>query len=158
MKPVACNDGAEDDGAVVRLVSLRLDRQMIGLPIEQVRDVFQFQEVAPVPLADAAVCGLVNLRGRVVLLLSLAGLIGLGPGRQPPRLAVSLLWRGEVTAIAIDEIGDVLALSAGASLPVPGHLAGPWARAARRVHRLDDELLIELDLQTLMDLPPAQAA
>lgn len=149
---------SKDDDAVVRLVSLRLDGQMIGLPIERVRDVFQVEAVAPVPLADAAVCGLVNLRGRVVALLSLAGLIGLGPRPQPPRLAVSLTWRGEVAAIAIDEIGDVLTVPLGAAMPVPGHLSGPWARSARRVHRWGDDLVIELDLEALMELPPVQAA
>ncbi|MCA0424227.1 MAG: chemotaxis protein CheW [Proteobacteria bacterium] len=141
-------------------VTLRLAGQLIGLPIGQVRDVFQIGSVTPIPLAGQSVLGLANLRGRIVLLYSLAGLIGLPEGapRKGPRMAVSVQWRGESLGIQIDEIGDVLVLPAGSGQPLPAQFDRSWLRHARRIHTLADELMIELDLPSLLETPPVLAA
>lgn len=146
--------------ATETFVTLRLAGQLIGLPIGQVRDVFQISAVAPVPLADASVLGLANLRGRIVLVHSLAGLIGLAaaPMRKGPRMAVSVTVRGEVSAIQIDEIGEVVELPVSGAQPVPAQVDKSWMRHARRVFSLGDELMIELDLPSLLESPLIQAA
>lgn len=146
--------------ATETFVTLRLAGQLIGLPIGQVRDVFQIGDVTPIPLADPYVLGLANLRGRIVLLYSLAGLIGVSEGapRKGPRMAVSVHWRGESYGIQIDDIGDVLELPAGSGQPLPAHFDRSWLRHARRIHTLANELMIELDLPSLLETPAVQAA
>lgn len=142
-----------------QFVTLRLAGQLIGLPIAQVRDVFQIGEVTPIPLAESSVVGLSNLRGRIVLVYSLAGLIGLpAQPKRKLRMAVGVFWRGESYGIQIDDIGDVVEVPAADAEPVPSHLDRTWARHARRVHKLADELMIELDLPSLLEAPLVQAA
>lgn len=148
-----------DHQACNQFVTLRLAGQLIGLPIEQVRDVFQIGALTPIPLADDSVLGLMNLRGRIVLVYALDGLIGLPePAPRSLKLAVGVSWRGESFGIQIDDIGDVISVPAGDSAPVPSHIDRTWARHARRVHKLSDELMIELDLPSLLDAPRVQAA
>lgn len=142
-----------------QFVTLRLHGQLIGLPIHQVRDVFQITDITPVPLADKAVLGLVNLRGRIVLVFSLAGMLGMerrAPGKV--RMAISVDWRGETFGIHIDDIGDVLEVPVADSAILPAQLDDVWARHARKVHKLDRELMIELDLNSLLETPLVQAA
>ncbi len=151
--------GACEDEALVTYVTLRLDGQLIGLPIGQVKDVFQVQAITPVPLAHPALIGLTNLRGRIIMVFSLAGLMGLDrPEPGPARLAVGVTWRGETCGIQTTSVGDVIEIAAHLGEPPPRTLSPVWARHARRMFRLNDELMIELDVTSLLDMPPMLAA
>lgn len=144
-----------------QLVSVRIEGQLIGLPITAVRDVFAIQRMTPVPKADKAVSGLVNLRGHIVTILDLGYLLG---ARKIPRseaiepMAVGVEWQGEVFGLVVDEIGDVFSLSSQSSEALPANMAVGWARHTRRVHKLEKELMIEIDLHSLLETTSLQAA
>lgn len=151
--------GADD----IQLVSVRIDNQLIGLPITAVRDVFSITSMTPVPRADRAVRGLVNLRGHIVTILDLGSLLGLhaeGSARRSENepMAVGVEWQGEVFGLMVDEIGDVLALGSESSEAVPANMGAAWSRYTRRVHKLERELMIEIDLGKLLDTMTLQAA
>lgn len=148
-------------GGDIQLITVRIEGQLIGLPITSVRDVFAIHTMTPVPRADRSVSGLVNLRGHIVTILDLGSLLGI---RKKVReqagepMAVGVEWQGEVFGLVIDEIGDVLSLSADGTEPMPANLGQTWARLTRRVHKLDRELMIEIDLHALLDSMSLQAA
>lgn len=145
----------------IQLVSVRIDNQLIGLPITSVRDVFSIHAMTPVPRSDRAVCGLVNLRGHIVTILDLGSLIGSRSGARKEAgepMAVGVEWQGEVFGLVVDEIGDVLSLRADTSEPLPANMSATWSRFTRRVHKLERELMIEIDLAVLLDSMTLQAA
>lgn len=148
-------------GGDVQLISVRIEGQLIGLPITAVRDVFAISAMTPVPRADRAVVGLVNLRGHIVTILDLAQLLN---GRASTArhagetMAVGVEWQNEVFGLIVDEIGDVITPPADRSEAVPSSSGFGWARYARRIHKLDQELMIEIDLQVLLDSMSLQAA
>jgi purine-binding chemotaxis protein CheW len=144
-----------------QLVSVRIEGQLIGLPITAVRDVFAIHKMTPVPKADRAVTGLVNLRGHIVTILDLGYLLGArktarSDAQEP--MAVGVEWQGEVFGLVVDEIGDVLSLSAQTSETLPANMGPGWARFTRRVHKLEQELMIEIDLHSLLETTSLQAA
>ena len=145
----------------IQLVSVRIEGQLIGLPITSVRDVFSIHAMTPVPKADRAVTGLVNLRGHIVTILDLGSLLNSRrserQGEQEP-MAVGVEWQGEVFGLVVDEIGDVLSLTADSSEAMPANMSPNWARFTRRVHKLDHELMIEIDLHALLETMSLQAA
>lgn len=145
----------------IQLVSVRIEGQLIGLPITSVRDVFSITAMTPVPKADRAVAGLVNLRGHIVTILDLGYLLNSRrterQSEQEP-MAVGVEWLGEVFGLVVDEIGDVLSLSGDSSEPMPANMGANWARFARRVHKLERELMIEIDLHALLETMSLQAA
>lgn len=145
----------------IQLVSVRIEGQLIGLPITSVRDVFSIHAMTPVPKADRAVAGLVNLRGHIVTILDLGSLLNSRRserrGEQEP-MAVGVEWQGEVFGLVVDEIGDVLSLAADSSEAMPANMSPNWARFTRRVHKLDRELMIEIDLHALLETMSLQAA
>ena len=145
----------------IQLVTVRIEGQLIGLPITSVRDVFAIQAMTPVPRADRAVRGLVNLRGHIVTILDLGQLLDTrardnGTDEEP--MAVGIEWQGEVFGLVVDEIGDVLSLATEGSETIPANMNQTWSRYARRVHKLDRELMIEIDLHSLLDSMSLQAA
>ncbi|MCZ8260511.1 MAG: chemotaxis protein CheW [Beijerinckiaceae bacterium] len=145
----------------IQLVSVRIEGQLIGLPITSVRDVFSITAMTPVPKADRAVAGLVNLRGHIVTILDLGYLLN---SRRAERqsaqepMAVGVEWQGEVFGLVVDEIGDVLSLTGDSSEPMPANMGTNWARFTRRVHKLERELMIEIDLHALLETMSLQAA
>lgn len=145
----------------IQLVSVRIQGQLIGLPITSVRDVFSITSMTPVPKADQAVTGLVNLRGHIVTILDLGSLLNgkrsqLTSGQEP--MAVGVEWHGEVFGLVVDEIGDVFSLAAKSSEPLPANMSASWAKFSRCVHKLETELMIEIDLQTLLESMTLQTA
>lgn len=154
-------EDAQHSGHETQMVGVRVGRQMIGLPISAVRDVFSIETMTPVPRSGDVVAGLVNLRGHIVTILDLAHLLtGQGRSRDKTKtpMAVGVEWHNEVFGLLVDEIGDVIALPASASEPLPPNIADGWSRVSKRVHKLDNELMIELDLATLLDSFALQAA
>lgn len=159
--PLAANGNTSGSpaGEALHLVTIRLGTQLIGLPIDRVRDVFQVQAITPVPLAPKSIAGLANLRGRIVLLVDLAARLGL-PSQPPkgPRMAVGIDWGGETYGLLVDAVGDVVAVSAALTANVSPNLAESWARYVRHLFKLDREVLIELDLRALLGSPFQHAA
>ena len=146
---------------IVQLISVRIEGQLLGLPIRAVRDVFAITALTPVPKGDRAVAGLVNLRGHIVTILDLGTLLGCRSDqsrRKGEPMAVGVDWQGEVFGLVVDEIGDVLSLPAESSEPMPASMGQIWARYTRCVHKLERELMIEIDLGTLLDSMSLQAA
>ncbi|KAF0229586.1 MAG: purine-binding chemotaxis protein [Beijerinckiaceae bacterium] len=145
----------------IQLVTVRIEGQLIGLPITSVRDVFSIHAMTPVPKADRAVAGLVNLRGHIVTILDLGSLLNARRSEQKSDqepMAVGVEWQGEVFGLVVDEIGDVLSLTVDSSEAMPANMSPTWARFTRRVHKLDRELMIEIELHTLLETMSLQAA
>ncbi len=67
-----------------QLVSFFLDDQLFGIDIQLAREVNPDINIIPVPLARKEICGLVNIRGQVILVVNLSALLGM-----PPRIPTS---------------------------------------------------------------------
>ncbi len=143
---------AHDRDDATQLVTVFVGSQMFGLSILQVRDVFLVNGVTPVPLAPPAVAGLYNLRGRVMTMLSMRAMLGLGANEVSgmETTAVGIEWRGESYGLLIDKVGEVVLLPASGREPNPTNLDRRWSRLSAGVHRLDSQLLVELDLEALI--------
>jgi chemotaxis signal transduction protein len=68
--------------------------EWLGLPIDWVREVQPLDRVTRVPNAPPGVLGILNLRGRVLTLLDLAGCLGMAPGS------------GQVTHVVVMDLPD----------------------------------------------------
>ena len=107
----------------VMYVTAMIGEQLFGLPIARVQDVFVPERMTPVPLAAAEIAGLINLRGRVVTMVDMRRRLGLPVDdvhRAP--IAIGVEWRSESYGLLIDEIGEVLTLSAAGREPAPANL------------------------------------
>jgi purine-binding chemotaxis protein CheW len=148
------NDAGRDGRAVQvyeEFVTVTVGRQMFGLPIDRVHDVFIASSVTKVPLAPREIIGLLNLRGRVVTAMCLRRRLGL-PDRTEAgqEMAVGLERQGESYGLLVDAVGEVMKLSADTHEPSPVHMDQAWVKLSRGVHRLEDKLLIILDVDAVL--------
>jgi len=134
-----------------------LNGQYFGIDVLKVQEVIRAQEMTRVPLAPAAVRGLINLRGQIVTALDLRRRLDM-PDRaadQPPVNVVVNTDDGAVSLL-VDEIGDVIGAAGGAFEHPPETLRGPARDLIRGAYKLDDELLLVLDTERAV-APPADA-
>jgi purine-binding chemotaxis protein CheW len=132
-------------------VTVTVADQMFGLGIDRVHDVFIASSLTEVPLAPREIVGLLNLRGRVVTALCLRRRLGLPDRDDGAReMAVGIEHQGESYGLLVDAVGEVMKLSADTYEPNPAHMDERWIALSRGVHRLDDKLLIVLDVDAVL--------
>lgn len=125
-----------------------LDGQSFGIAVEHVQEIIRSQKTTRVPLAPPAVRGLINLRGQIVAAIDLRRRLGLPerPGCEPP-INVVVRTDDGAASLLVDDIGDVLPVSAAAFEPPPPTLAGPARELIRGAVKLESTLLLILDVE-----------
>ncbi len=83
----------------------------LGIEVQQVQEVIRYLEMTRVPLASAAISGLINLRGQIVTAIDLRRRMQMAP-RTPAERAMNVVVRDGDNAVSllVDRIGDVLSL------------------------------------------------
>jgi len=108
-----------DEIAVVHFVVAGQD---FALPLASVHEVVALPEdVVVVPHTDSVMLGAISLRGQLLPLVSLRGLLGLragGPATGRARVVVARIGRGLV-GLAVDDMREILRLPKSAIDPVP---------------------------------------
>lgn len=139
-----------DDG---QFVTLMLAGQLYGIPVLQVRDILREQQITRVPLASPDIAGSLNLRGRIVTAINLRRRLGLpaATGEATP-MSVVIEWDGELYALLVDQVCEVLTLAAADFEPNPSTLAPGRARYCAGLYRLETHLMLVLDLDRLLCL------
>lgn len=134
-------------------VTLRTAGQLAAIAVASVRDVLGGQRITRIPLAPPSVAGSLNLRGRIVTAIDLAIRLGLAGG-DPRRARISMVVEQDsnLYALLVDEVGEVVSLAAAGLEENPPTLDRCWRQVARGIHRLEDRLLVVLDVGRLLDL------
>lgn len=136
-----------------QFMSFLVEGQLFGLPLLSVQDVIRPQQVTKVPLAPSEVAGSLNLRGRVVTVVDVRTRLGLAPRDEgKSRMNVVVEQDGELYSLIVDNVGEVLDLSKDVYESNPGTLDTRWREFANGVYRLDGQLMVLLDQDSLLDI------
>ena len=133
-------------------VTATVGGQLFGLPIERVQDVFVLDRLTRVPLASPEIAGVLNLRGRIVTAIDMRCRLGLPPGDPGRRMAIGIECKGESYGLLIDVIGEVMRLPTTGREGNPVNIEPRLARVSAGVHRLEDRLLVVLDVDRVLDV------
>lgn len=137
----------------IEYVTAWIGEQLFGIPITRVHDVFEADRLTRVPLAPAEIAGVLNLRGRVITAIDMRVRLGLPPRAETKlHVAIGIDMNGEAYGLLIDGMGEVLKFPAASLDPNPINLHRDWAKVSAGVHRLDDRLMVVLDVDHILDL------
>ena len=146
-------------------VSFELDGSLYGLDIRIVKEVHPNTRIAPVPRSADHICGLVNIRGQVVLVIDIAVVFG-RPSRPVTDESQVIIMKTaaeirrirdctEVTdpdrfgdkpvGFICDRIGDVVRINRPHMEAAPPHLAEENARYIEGVVGLGQRTLVVLN-------------
>ena len=138
---------ARPRSATEQLATFWLDGDLYGVEVEHVQEVLRSQNLTRVPLAPAAVAGLINLRGQVVTAIELRERLGLPP-RPEGTDAVVIVVRlhGEAVSLLVDSIADVVDVDVRDFESPPDTMDGRARELIRGAYKLDGQLLLALDV------------
>ena len=139
-----------------QLCTFWVDDLFFGVAVEEVQEVLRHQPMTPVPRADDAVTGLINLRGQIVTAVDLRVRLGL-PARDAEKLPMNVIVRsrGEVISILVDDIGDVIDTAGVEPQPAPSTLPREVQDVVRGVRPLPESILLVLDADRAVDVVTA---
>ena len=125
---------------------------LCGIPVLGVRDILAEQPITRIPLAPPDIAGSLNLRGRIVTAIDLRRRLNL-PARDPgqKRMSVVAEQGGELYALLVDQVSEVMSLDANLFERNPPTLERNWALFSNGIYRLDGRLLVILNVARVLD-------
>lgn len=140
-------------------VTMKIADQWFGIPVLGVQEVLGEQRIARVPLAPPEVAGNLNLRGRIATAIDIRKRLGLPPREDDePEMSVVVDHHGELYSLLIDSVGEVLNLPMSSFERNPPTLAQHIREVSYGIYRLEEKLLVVLDVERLLDRGQEKAA
>lgn len=130
-----------------------LGKLFFGVKVENVQEVFKYQEMTRVPLAPSVVRGLINLRGQIITAIDLRARLGMEalPDGQMPMNVVVRTEEG-VVSLLVDEIADVLEVSEDNFERPPDTIDEITRELVLGVYKLEGKLLLILDTEKTVSM------
>lgn len=145
-----------------QIVVAELGGERYGLDIGAVYEIIRLQPITAVPQAPAFVEGVINLRGRIIPVVDLAARFGLECAERGTQSRIVVAAAADTrVGLVVDGVSEVLMVDESAIEPTPPVATGVDAAYVRGIARLDERLVILLDLDALFgvaDLAAADAA
>jgi purine-binding chemotaxis protein CheW len=120
----------------------------LGIDVQQIQEVIRYQGMTRVPLAEAAISGLINLRGQIVTAIDLRCRLGL-PARAADSPPMNVVVRDGENAVSllVDRIGDVLEVDEDLFEPPPSTVRAEVRGLIIGAFKLPNRLLLVLDTE-----------
>jgi purine-binding chemotaxis protein CheW len=133
--------------ATEHLATFFLEEEEYGVDVRQVQEIRRVGEITAVPRAPEFVRGVINLRGRILPVLDLKRKLGLGDvaeGRAARIVVVRV--RERLLGLLVDGASQVLKVPVSRVEPPPDEVIERGGDYIRGVAKLDDRLIILIDL------------
>jgi purine-binding chemotaxis protein CheW len=137
--------------ATEHLATFFLDREEYGVDVRQVQEIRRVSEITNVPRAPEFVRGVINLRGRILPVLDLKRKLGLGEVETGRATRIVVVRVGErLLGLLVDGASQVLKVAVSRIEPPPEEVLEKGGDYIRGVAKLDDRLIILVDLGRLL--------
>ncbi|MDC0335530.1 chemotaxis protein CheW [Pseudodesulfovibrio sp.] len=142
----------ETDQELIQLVTFSIGEEEFGVNILQVQEIIRTMEITKVPRAPYFVEGVINLRGKVIPIVDMRSRFGL-EGKEHDKYTRIIVVEFEmiIVGFVVDSVSEVLRMPASQVQPPPPVIAGLDSEYIDGVGKLEDRLLILLDLDQLLD-------
>lgn len=130
-----------------------MDREEYAVDIQHAQEILRSPELTRIPRMPASICGVMNLRGKIIPVMDLRKKLGMSPaeGFSDDSRVLVLNYSGRIVGLVVDAMSQVLRLEKTSIHPVPAVSGTPSpTEFIHGVIRLDDRLLIVLDLENLL--------
>ncbi len=142
----------EVNNELLQLVTFKLDVEEFGIDILRVQEIIRIMSITKVPNSPEFVEGVINLRGRVIPVINLRKRLMLPTIEKDNKTRVIVVELSDKTVgFIVDEVNEVLRIPKSITEPPPEMTAGIDSDYITSVGKLEDRLLILLDIEKLVD-------
>ena len=143
-----------DDGRILQLVTFKLENEEFGVDILKVQEINRMMNITRIPNAPTFIEGVINLRGKIIPIVDLRKRLGFVNSAfdKATRIIVVEL-DGLVLGFIVDSVSEVLRIPGNTIEPPPSIVAGIESEYIEGVGKLNDRLLILLELKKVFSSP-----
>ena len=136
---------------LLQLVSFKIGAEEFGIDILKVNEINRMMTLTKVPNAPKFVDGVVNLRGRIIPVINLRTKLSL-PRKEYDRNSriIVVELAGKTIGFIVDEVSEVLRIPVSITEKPPEMVSGVNAAFIKAIGKLEDRLLILLDLEKIL--------
>lgn len=145
----AASQGKSEE--LLQLVSFNIGDEEFGVDILKVQEINRMLDVTRVPNAPEYVDGVINLRGKVIPIIDLRRRFGMERKEHDKNTRIVVVeLGGKVVGFVVDAVSEVLRIPKSVTEPPPPIVAAIDAEYITAVGKLEDRLLILLDLEKVL--------
>ena len=143
-------NGSSDE--LLQLVSFHIGSEEYGVDILKVQEINRMVDITKVPQAPHYVDGVINLRGKVIPIVDLRKRFSLEIKEYDKNTRIVVVdINGNILGMVVDSVSEVLRLPSNTIEPPPDIVTGINSEYIKGVAKLEDRLLIFLDLSKVID-------
>ncbi len=141
----------EVDQKLIQLVTFSIGEEEFGVDILRVQEIIRTMEITKVPRAPEFVEGVINLRGKVIPIVDLRRRFGQESKEHDKYTRIIVMEIDMmIVGFVVDSVSEVLRIPANSVQPPPPVVSGMDSEYIEGVGKLEDRLLILLDLNLLL--------
>ncbi|MDQ7832457.1 MAG: chemotaxis protein CheW [Desulfovibrionaceae bacterium] len=141
----------KQDAELMQLVTFSIGEEEFGVDILKVQEIIRMMEITKVPRAPDFVEGVINLRGKVIPIIDLRKRFGLITRDHDKHTRIIVIEiNNMIVGFVVDSVSEVLRIPSNTVEPPPPVVSGLESEYISGVGKLEDRLLILLDLDRLL--------
>lgn len=141
----------KENSELLQLVSFKIGNEEFGIDILKVQEIIRLMTITEVPNSPKFVEGVINLRGRVIPVIDLR--IKLNMSKIDHNISTRIIVvdiNSSTVGFIVDAVSEVLRIPKSITEPPPSIVAGIDSEYITSVGKLEDRLLILLDLEKIL--------
>lgn len=155
----AINRPDPHDDDLLQLVTFRIGEEEFGVDILAVQEIIRLMQITMVPRAPEFIEGVINLRGKVIPVVNMRTRFNKEQHLPDSSTRIVVMELGQkIVGFLVDGVSEVLRIPENTVEDPPPVVAGIGSEYIRGIGKLDNRLLILLDLDHLLgsiDFSPA---
>lgn len=134
---------------ILQFVTFHIGNEEYGIDILKVQEINRIVDITPVPNSPHYIEGVMNLRGKVIPVINLRRMFGLGDKQWDNTSRIIVVDVGVVLGMIVDSVSEVLRVSSNIIDPPPSMTTSISSEHVKGIGKLNDRLLILLDIDKL---------
>lgn len=123
--PAVMNSRNEKSNELTQLVSFHLDNEEYGVEVLKVREIIRMVNITHMPNSLSYIEGIINLRGKVIPIISMRRKFGLMDIENNNQSRVIIMdVSGELVGFTVDSVSEVIRVAASEIQPPPSVASG----------------------------------
>jgi len=145
-------DAKAKSGDELQLVVFTIGTEEFGVEIMNVQEIIRMTNITKIPQASGYVKGIINLRGRIIVVINLDVIMGMQSKEHDENTRIIVADIGEtVMGFVVDSVSEVIRLPESSVEPAPAIIANKIdTEYVQGVGKINDRLLILLDLNRIL--------
>ncbi len=140
-----------ESNELLQLVSFKISNEEFGVDILCVQEINRMLQITKMPNTPDFIEGVINLRGRVIPVLDLRIKLGMPRKEHDKNTRIIVVEiKGKTIGFIVDEVSEVLRIPKSITEAPPEMVGGINSDFITSIGKLDDRLLILLDLEKIL--------